>query len=90
VSRRFGHPQPFVPDGPPLIECAQLGRARGGEDLDGDWERRADDDDWAITDPAARAAAIRAKVLAAQRERHPLSIRDLVESSGLQPRAVFI
>ena len=58
---------------------------RIAEDLDGDWDRRADDDDWAIDDPAERAAAIQAKILAAQRARHPLSIRDLVEASGLQP-----
>jgi hypothetical protein len=59
--------------------------ARIAEDIDHDWDRRADDDDRAVADPAARAAAIRAKILAAQRTRNPLSIRDLVEASGLQP-----
>ena len=58
---------------------------RIAEDLDGDWDQRADDDDGAIIDPTARAAAIQAKILAAQRVRHPLSVRDLVEYSGLQP-----
>jgi hypothetical protein len=55
------------------------------EDLDGNWDQRADGDDWTITEPAARATAIQTKILAAQRERHPLSIRDLLEYSGLQP-----
>jgi hypothetical protein len=57
-------------------------------DLDGDWDHRADDDDWDIADPAERAAAVQAKLLAEQRARHPLSMRDLVESSGLQPSTV--
>jgi DNA-binding transcriptional ArsR family regulator len=59
--------------------------ARIAEDLDDDCDRRAENDDWEITDPTARAAAIQVKLLAAQRARHSLSIRDLVESSGLQP-----
>ena len=67
-------------------EAAYL--ARIAEDFGGDWDRRADDYDWAIADPAARAAAIQAKILAAQRARHPLSIRDLVEYSGLRRSAV--
>jgi hypothetical protein len=68
-------------------EAAYL--ARIGEDLDGDWDRRADDEDWAIDDPAARAAAIQEKLLAAQRARHPLSMRDLVGYSGLQRSTVI-
>jgi hypothetical protein len=62
--------------------------ARIAEDLGGDWDRRADDDDRTITDPAARAIAIQAKIIAAQRTRHPLSIRELVEYSGLQRSTV--
>jgi hypothetical protein len=42
-----------------------------------------------IADPAARATAIQTKLLAAQRERHPLSIHDLVEYSGLGRSAVI-
>jgi hypothetical protein len=53
------------------------------EALDGNWDRRADDDDGEIADPEARAAVIREKTLAAHRTRHPLSMRDLVEFSGL-------
>jgi hypothetical protein len=36
------------------------------EDLEGDWDRRADDDDETIADPEARAAAIQMKFLAEQ------------------------
>lgn len=58
-------------------------------DLDGDWDRRADDDDVAIAEPEARATAIRAKILATQRERYPLSLRDLVTYAGLQRSTVI-
>jgi hypothetical protein len=58
--------------------------ARIAEDLQGDWDRCADAQDRAVPDPAARARAIQAKILAAQRGHHPLSIRDLVRYSGLQ------
>ena len=63
--------------------------ARIAEDIDHDWDRRADDDDRAVADPSARAAAIQAKILAAQRARHPLSRRDLGEYSGLGRSAVI-
>jgi hypothetical protein len=68
-------------------ETAYLQRI--AEDLDGDWDRRADDHDWAIADPSARVAAIQAKILAAQRARHPLSRRDLGKYSGLGRSAVI-
>jgi hypothetical protein len=63
-------------------EAAYL--ARIAEDIGGNWDRYADDEAWTIADPAARAVAIQTQMLAAQRARHPLSIRDLVEYSGLQ------
>jgi hypothetical protein len=68
-------------------EAAYL--ARIAEDFGGDWDHHANDHDWAIADPVARAAAIQAKILAAQRARHPLSRRDLVEYSGLGRSAVI-
>jgi hypothetical protein len=61
---------------------------RIAEDLDGDWDQRADDDDRLIADQNARVAAIQRKLLAEQRARHPLSIRDLVKYSGLQRSTV--
>ena len=47
-------------------------------------DRIGDDDDWAISEPAARAVAIQMKLLAEQRERHSLSMRDLVEYARLR------
>lgn len=61
---------------------------RIGEDFDGDWNQMADDDDRLIADPDVRTAAIQRKLLAEQRARHPLSIRDLVKYSGLQRSTV--
>jgi hypothetical protein len=61
---------------------------RIGEDVDGDWTQMADDDDRLIADPDLRAVAIQRRLLAEQRARHPLSIRDLVRYSGLQRSTV--
>ena len=58
---------------------------RIAEDLDGDWDRRADDDDEAIIDPAERAAAIQAKILAAQRACHPCRYATWWSTPGFNP-----
>jgi hypothetical protein len=62
--------------------------ARIAEDTGGNWDRYADDQAWSIADPVARAAVIQAQLLAAQRERHPVSMRDLAQFSGLQRSTV--
>jgi hypothetical protein len=58
-------------------------------DLGGNWDCHADEDDWAISDPTARAVAIQAKMLVRHRAGHPLSLRDLVTYSGLQRSTVI-
>jgi hypothetical protein len=62
---------------------------RVNADLGGNWDRYADEDDWAISDPTAREVAIQAKMLARHRASHPLSLRDLVTYSGLQRGTVI-